>query len=510
MMPQARILHVISQVSLGGGARAAITLAKYSARLGSFDHTLLSLRPATPAGVDWARQAAGVAVHEAPTLADAMAAVAEADLVHLHFWNTPDLYAFLRSAWPPARLVVWLHVAGDTAPQVVTPQLAAISDLLVSVSDYTAALPAVRRSAAVPGAVIAAVPDLERLAGLAPRAHAGFNIGYIGTVDFEKMHPDFVALHADLDVPQARIIVCGSGGAYPRLRDQIAERSLRNQFELRGYLDDLRPVLANLDVFGYPLRADNYSGSEQVLREAMAAGVPPVVFPYGGAGHVVTHNVTGLVAADAQAYRDALAWLYRHPAERARLGQNARQEVWNNFGPLRVAEQFNAAYTSLLQTPKRQRAWSGAAHSGAECFIESLGEFGSDFSASLAVANLPACLAAEARIANASPPLASAGAGGILSYRNGYVKDAHLRLWAGLVLHGQGRPALAVGEFKAAAELGLRHWRVTWYQARSAEACSAWALAAVLAHSVVAAAPDFSPAQALAQRVAGRVQPPIV
>ena len=508
-MHTARILHVMSQVSLGGGARAAITLAKYSVRQGPFDHSLLSLRPATQTGMAWARQS-GVTVRDAPKTADAMAAVAEADLVHLHFWNTPELYAFMRADWPPARLVIWLHVAGDTPPQVVTPQVAALGDCLVPVSDHTAALPVVRGPNAARGEMIPAAPDLERLAGLEPRPHAGFNIGYIGTVDFEKMHPDFVGLHADLAIPQARIVVCGSGGAYPRLRQQIADRGLADQFDLRGYQDDVRPVLASLDVFGYPLRADNYSGSEQALREAMAAGLPPVIFPYGGAGRMVRHNATGLVVEDAQAYRAALEWLYRHPDERARLGQNARAEAWEKFGPQRMAGQFNAAYAALLLTPKRPRAWTGRAHTGAECFIESLGDFGADFSASLFAADLPARLAAEARIGAASSLLASAGAGGILSYRNSDVTDAYLRLWAGLVLHGQGRPALAVAEFKAAADLGLRHWRLAWYQARSAEACGAWALAAGLAQAVLAESPDFAPGRALARRLAARAPWPTV
>lgn len=505
-MSRARILHVISQVSLGGGARAAVTLAKYSARQGPFDHALLSLRPATKTGAAWARQA-GVGVRHAPTLAEAIDAVAEADLVHLHFWNSPELYAFMRSDWPPARLVVWLHVAGDTAPQVVTPQVAAIGDFLAPGSDYTAALSVVRGAGAAPGTMVAAAPDFERLAGLEPLPHAGFNIGYIGTVDFEKMHPDYVALHAGLAIPAVRFFVCGAGGAYPRLRQQIAALSLLDRFELQGYQADLRPVLARLDVFGYPLRADNYSGAELVLREAMAAGVPPVVFPYGGAGRLVTHNVTGLVAADAQAYRDALEWLYHHPEERARLGHNARTEAWANFGPEGMAAQFNAAYAVLLRQPKRQRAWTGLARSGAQYFVESLGELGTDFAASLAAADREQCLAAEARIASASPLLASSGAGGILSYRNMYLTDAHLRLWAGLALHGQGRPALAVAEFKAAAGLGLNHWRVTWYQARAAEACCAWALAAGLASLVLAAASDFGPARELALRMAARPGP---
>jgi hypothetical protein len=166
-----------------------------------------------------------------------------------------------------------------------------------------------------------------------------------------------------------------------------------------------------------------------------------------------------------------------------------------------MAAQFNAVYADLLRQPKRARAWFGTARSGAGYFIESLGHLSGDLAISLSGEDLDRCLAAEARLADASPLLASAGAGGVLSYRNAYIQDAHLRLWSGLVLLGQGHAALAVAEFKAAGEQGLRHWRVAWYQARAAEACGARVLAAELAGRVLAAVPNFEPALALARRL---------
>src|SRR5438105_4568610 len=76
---------------------------------------------------------------------------------------------------------------------------------------------------------------------------------------------------------------------------------------------------------------------------------------------------------------------------------------------------------------------------------------------------------AERRIAR-SPMVVATGGGGVLHYRDHYPDDSHLRLWSGLVLHGQGRPGLAAGEFSAAIRLGLDHWRVSWYLALAAEA----------------------------------------
>ena len=498
-----RILHVIAQLSPGGASRAAITVARYSTRRGAYQHSLLSLLPAAPLGAALAREA-GLALLDAPLAAEVHSAIAGADVVHLHFWNTPELYALLRAPWPAARLILWLHVGGASMPQVVTAEVAAFGDRVVAGSAYNSELPVLRAPHAAPASLITEPADLEALAGLQPLPHAGFNVGYIGTVDFEKMNADFIALSAAVRVP-ARFIVCGPGGGYEQLRRQVQRLGVAERFDFRGYLRDLRAVLAELDVLGYPLCPDNYSSAELVLREAMFAGVPPVVLPYGGAARVVTDGVTGVVAADAAGYGAAIERLFHNPLERARLGRNGHDEVASHFTPEAAAAQFDALYAAVLQRPKRERAWTGAAHSGAEQFIEALGEGAGDFITSRSAAEpgaaVDACLAAEARIGAASPLLASATSGGVLHYRRYFPSDAYLRLWAGLVLHGQGRHALAVAEFAQAARLGLDHWRVAWYQAQAAEACGATERARAAADAVLQAAPLFEPAQALRQRL---------
>jgi hypothetical protein len=86
-------------------------------------------------------------------------------------------------------------------------------------------------------------------------------------------------------------------------------------------------------------------------------------------------------------------------------------------------------------------------------------------------------LDAERAISASSPALSSASTGGILHYRRRHPEDAYLRLWSGLVLLEQGRPALAAGEFSRAIELGLDHWRASLYLARAARALGQPALA---------------------------------
>jgi hypothetical protein len=222
-------------------------------------------------------------------------------------------------------------------------------------------------------------------------------------------------------------------------------------------------VLAELDVFGYPLCEDNYSASELAMQEAMYAGVPPVVLPHGGAARLVDHGRTGLVARDEDEYALAVEYLHAHPEERRRLGRAAHEHAVATWSPEVVARDWAAVYAELLGHPKRSRSWrrdptlAPAAREapGAARFVESLGERAGAFRTSLLSDDEERVLAAEQEIAASTPVLAGADTGGVLHWRRHYARDPYLRLWSGLVLEQQGRPALAAGEFAGARAAGI-------------------------------------------------------
>jgi glycosyltransferase involved in cell wall biosynthesis len=419
-----RVLHVIPRLGRGGAGRA---LRALTAGVGGFDHDVLELDPPGDA-------AAG------------RAALDRADVVHVHFWNTPELYGLLTSRLPPSRLLVWSHVLGEHAPQVLTRRLREFADMTVAGTPRT-------------GGGLRVIPPVggwQHLDGFAPRAHAGFNVGYIGTVGPAKMHPRFVEMSARVEARDARFVVCGMGDGFAALARRAEALGVRDRFDLRGWVDDVRPVLAELDVFGYPLCEDNYSTAELVLQEAMYAGVPPVVLPFGGAAGSVDHGRTGIVARDEDDYAHAIEHLRSHPAERRRLGRAAREHALATWSPERVMGEWAGAYEELLSWPKREREWRrdpalAGAPPGAAGFVESLGDRAGAFRASLLCRDA----AAEDEIAASSPVLAGADTGGILHWRRHHPTDPYLRLWSGLVLERQGRPALAAGEFAGARGSGL-------------------------------------------------------
>src|SRR5215468_5613986 len=165
-----RVVHLLDSVTVGGGARAVLNLARASARLGPFAHEVVCLRPASPEGLRLAREA-GVPVAGDVPLADVAGRIAGADIVQVNYWNHPLLNRLLRMPLPPMRLVVWFHVAGDVAPQVAVPELVRYADVAVACSPHTAALPAFAGLPAARTAMIYPPADLVRVHGIRPRPH---------------------------------------------------------------------------------------------------------------------------------------------------------------------------------------------------------------------------------------------------------------------------------------------------------------------------------------------------
>ncbi|MGD1701850.1 glycosyltransferase, partial [Dapis sp. BLCC M229] len=497
------ILHIIQQLSLGGAARSMIATAKYSSRMGiAQEHRILSLLGGLPEAVLLA-ETEGMYVINQVNQKTIWREIEAADIVHIHFWNNPEIYELLYSELPAMRLVLWFKIIGDKPPHIITKELLEYTDFAIVTSPYTLELPifenlsSEEKNSSID--VVYGIADFDRLRDFQAQPHNKFNVGYIGTVDFAKMHSNYVGMSAKVNIPNVNFIVCGGINNY--LRQEAEKLRVRESFDFRGYVEDIRSVLEILDVFGYPLCEDTYATSEKSLQEAMWVGVPPVVFPYGGVKKLVIDNQTGLIVDNEVEYKNAIEYLYFHPEERLRLGRNAREYARQNFHPEQATKKINEIYDRLLQQPKRKRGWSLNKISGAELFIQSLGNAASNFSVSLTSANISELLAAETQIANSSPVLCNRDGGGIFNYRNYYSKDGYLRLWSGLVLQKQGQHHQAISEFTAGINLGYNHWRIWFYLAISAEKINRLNLAEKILRQVREKAPNFTLATEIFQKV---------
>lgn len=477
-----RVLHIIHHLTTGGAARAMMCSAKVAQRIGGDEHRVVSLFPPEQDAAEMARQY-GMTVSPARDVAAMHEEIENADIVHIHWWNTPYIQQLLQSELPPMRLLMTFHVAGDHAPQVITPNLVDFADIAVACCPHSFRLYPFRRlledGRADRCAMVIDPADLDRVQGLEPRPHDGFRVGYIGTVDFIKMHPRFVEMSAAVDIPGVRFVVCG-GGPLDQLRARAAALSAADRFDFTGSVADIRPYLETMDVYGYPLTPETYAAGELNVQEAMAAGIPPVVFPYGGLVDLVEHEKTGLVVHSEREYVEAIEYLYHHPAERLHLGAAAREHALAHYGSEPAGRTLADLYARLAGQSKRTRVWGALAGAplldqpldieqvsplpafaaGAQALISSLGPWATQFRRSSQPIAPSVADAADEAIAGASPLMAHEGCGGPIHYRQAYPEDPYLRYWTGLIRASQGCTGEAAAELAAAIAYGLPEERV--------------------------------------------------
>lgn len=315
--------------------------------------------------------------------------MARADIVLVHWWNHPLLFAFLvRETLPPVRIIFWSHISGFHAPYVFTGPALRYPDLFVFTSPLSletpeaAALDEGRRQAL---RVVWSTGGIDQALAVTPRTHPGFNIGYIGTVDYGKLHPDFITMSAMTDIPDATFVVCG-GPNEDFIRREAQQAGVAGRFNFTGQVTDIAQYLAGFDVFGYPLAPYHYGTCEQSLGESMAAGVPPVVLANRTEKCIVQDGVNGLVAAGAREYARAIEELYRNPGLRRRLSENARKHAAGMYSLESMICRWSRIFEEALGIGKTARHWSGRFRGGSilphEVFIESLGSHAREFLAS--------------------------------------------------------------------------------------------------------------------------------
>jgi glycosyltransferase involved in cell wall biosynthesis len=153
----------------------------------------------------------------------------------------------------------------------------------------------------------------------------------------------FGMLHEEF--PDARLdVVGGADPAFePVLRDLVAASGEPGRITLWGYRTDGRELLGGAYALVATSRPEQHEETTGLsVIEAMAAGVPPVVFRSGALDENVTHERTGLVCVDATA--DCLAKELRRlladPALRDRLGSAARAHYEARLTPETIAAEW--------------------------------------------------------------------------------------------------------------------------------------------------------------------------
>jgi len=386
----------------------------------------------------------GIPVHEHPSSAQLKACISKADVVQIHFWNTPELYE-LMTREHSCRLVIWSHVKGSTAPHILIPELASYSQALV----HTGSTADSREITIRPASPDRFLPRTDP-----PGDRQPLVVGIFGSLHSSRMCSEALDVFAQANCPDSQLRVVGQGDLIDRWQEQVRGLNLQQRVHFRGFATDVAAELVQMNVLLHLPRPDSYATADLALQEALSAGVVPVVLAGTPVADLVEHNVDGLIATNLQQCTEHLQTLHTDRQLLQRLRSAAQTRAKQNLNPHRCARAFEHLYKQLCTSPKQaRRLLLKAGNSGSERFIASLGAAAQAFR--LSAERSPGWEQADDQIACSNPALVGAGAGGILHWRGAYPNDPWLRYWAGLVFARAGRSALAAAEFAAAAKAGV-------------------------------------------------------
>lgn len=327
------ILHVT--VHLGGGVGKAIAGIAIQGQHDTDDcHRILLLQ--SPEKIGWVQrcQENGVSVVQW----DGSQHIFEwADVLVVSWWNHPAMARFLaRFSSCHAARVLWCHVNGVYYP-VLSYQMAAAFDRVMFTSKYSMQNPfwteeekkiVQSRASLVYGMGQFRPEDIRAKEDY--RIKDAFTVGYVGTLNFGKIHPDFVAYcrAACEKISNLRFVMIGDRD--PNLEQAVHAAGLKDRFIFTGYVTDVFARMREFDVFGYLLNPTHYGTTENVLLEAMSCGLPVVALRQNVEQFIIPAEAGYLVQSPKE-YAERLEQLYNDCDLRIRMGHQGRAHIIKTY-----------------------------------------------------------------------------------------------------------------------------------------------------------------------------------
>jgi sugar transferase (PEP-CTERM/EpsH1 system associated) len=177
-------------------------------------------------------------------------------------------------------------------------------------------------------------------------------VGAVGRFHPVKGHRYLIQALALLP-SHVQLWLIGEGELRGELEKMTSSLCLTGRVRFLGHRDDIRELLASMDVFCQPSLGE---GIPIALLEAMASRLPVVATATGGNVEVVVARETGLLVepAKAEAIADGLRDLTARPEEAARLGLAGRRRSIERYAWPQVIKQYEDLYISLVDRRTRR------------------------------------------------------------------------------------------------------------------------------------------------------------
>lgn len=364
----------------------------------------------------------------------------KADIVQLSWWHHP-IMAKLLSDFPkiPIRLIIWAHISGCNYPYIPF-DFSKIPHKMLFTTKYSFENPYWNESQKeyirMKADIIYGAGDLSVVEKAESIPHDCFNIGYIGTLNYSKINPEFVKYCAVIDIPDVKFIMVGDSDNKDLIED-TKKYNVDSKIEFKGYVKDITRILSNIDVFGYPLNPCHFGTTENVILEAMAAAIPVVALNQGAEKYIIDHMKTGLLADNIEHYGQIMKYLYENPDERKRIGKNAKEYVMETFSLEKTLHKMNSIYDEVISYPKKEFCFNDIfGDIPYEWFLACLGEYRKIFEDSInksIMADKNKCEQIEKQIFNCPHILREKSKSSICQFYEYFPKDKILSYWNSIV-----------------------------------------------------------------------------
>lgn len=199
---------------------------------------------------------------------------------------------------------------------------------------------------------IAALSSAEHRA---PRA-ADADIVTIGNFRPEKINADLMTAMRQLLDRRAGVTlhIAGEGPGRKAIEQAARELGIEEHVRFHGHVEDVKSLLDTADVY---VHTSQYEGMPNAVMEAMAAGVPCVVFDAPWAAELVGDDGRGIVVpmGDTRRLADAVDSLLADPEAAGRVARQARTFVEQQLSVDKMVESTVDLYRILLGRERRRR-----------------------------------------------------------------------------------------------------------------------------------------------------------
>ena len=350
------ILHITPH--LGGGVGKALSsfLCNSAGNHSTFRHSVVCLEQPEKMQFVNIIQKCAIPIYFCPSESELKTLVEQADIVQLEFWNHPVIPAYLCGTHlPPHRLVVWSHVSGLYHPKIPDGMLST-ADRFLFTSPCSYETPEIKK---LPepiqnnlGVVSSGTVDNTPPAPI--RTGETLRAGYAGSLNFSKLHPDFVQYLNAVKNKDFKVKIYGDPVNRDILTQQCRKIGRPGLLDFCGYSEDIYPELANLDVLLYLLNPEHYGTAENVLLEAMAMGVVPIVCNNPAERNIVDHQKTGLIINSPGELASAIEWLRGHPKIMIEMGKNASVDVRGKYSAEAMIREMEHHYQKMLRVKSKK------------------------------------------------------------------------------------------------------------------------------------------------------------